>query len=48
MISNFTGIDSPYEPPDQPEVVIDTEKLSIDECVDELLVYLKRRGILIG
>ena len=48
VITNFTGIDSPYEPPEQPEVVIDTEKLSIDECVDELLVYLKRRGILIG
>ncbi len=48
VINNFTGIDSPYEPPLDPDVVIDTEKLSIDECVDELLVYLKQRGVLIG
>ncbi|MEM1082188.1 MAG: adenylyl-sulfate kinase, partial [Pseudomonadota bacterium] len=48
VISNFTGIDSPYEPPLDPEIVIDTEQLSIDECIDELLVYLKQRGVLIG
>jgi bifunctional enzyme CysN/CysC len=48
VIRNFTGIDSPYEPPEAPEIVVDTSKYSVDECVDELLAYLKRRGVLIG
>ncbi|GAB4179653.1 MAG: sulfate adenylyltransferase subunit CysN [Wenzhouxiangellaceae bacterium] len=48
LIKNFTGIDSPYEPPEDPEVVLDTSRLSVEECVDELLAYLKRRGILLG
>jgi bifunctional enzyme CysN/CysC len=48
VIRNFTGIDSPYEPPESPEIVVDTERMSVDECVEELLAYLKRRGILIG
>ncbi|MBY6205430.1 sulfate adenylyltransferase subunit CysN [Halomonas denitrificans] len=48
VIRNFTGIDSPYEAPEDPEIVVDTSELSVDECVEELLAYLKRRGILIG
>ena len=48
VIRNFTGIDSPYEPPEHPEVVVRTDRMSVDECVDELLGYLKRRGVLIG
>ncbi|MGK7297418.1 MAG: sulfate adenylyltransferase subunit CysN [Candidatus Wenzhouxiangella sp. M2_3B_020] len=48
VIRNFTGIDSPYEPPEDPEIVVDTSAMSVDECVEELLAYLKRRGILIG
>jgi len=48
VIRNFTGIDSPYEAPEEPEIVVDTSKLSVDECVEELLAYLKRRGILMG
>ena len=35
-IPNFTGIDSPYEVPEDPEVTIDTEKISIDEAVKGL------------
>jgi bifunctional enzyme CysN/CysC len=45
-IRHFTGIDSPYEPPEQPEIVVDTEQLSIEEGVDLILDYLKRRSIL--
>ncbi len=40
-IRNFTGIDSPYEEPDSPEIVIDTQRLSVDEVVDHLLRKLK-------
>jgi bifunctional enzyme CysN/CysC len=46
-IKHFTGIDSPYEPPDRPELVLDTEKLSIEESVDVLIDYLKQRQILV-
>jgi bifunctional enzyme CysN/CysC len=45
-IKHFTGIDSPYEPPERPELIIDTEKLSIEEGVDLILDHLKQRGIL--
>ncbi len=45
-IRHFTGIDSPYEPPEHAEIVVDTEKLSVEEGVDVVLEYLKRRGIL--
>ena len=33
-IKNFTGVDSPYERPEQPDLRLDTEKLSPEECVD--------------
>jgi adenylylsulfate kinase len=40
-IKGFTGIDSPYEAPDSPEIVIDTESLTIDESVEKILAYLQ-------
>lgn len=42
-IKKFTGIDSPYEQPVNPEVVIDTAELSIDECVGVIVDYLVRK-----
>ncbi|HLS06037.1 MAG TPA: adenylyl-sulfate kinase [Wenzhouxiangella sp.] len=45
-IRHFTGIDSPYEEPEQPELVIDTERLSVEESVDLILDYLRQRNIL--
>ena len=35
-LPNFTGIDSPYEAPENPELTLDTSKLSVEECVDRL------------
>ena len=32
-VKNFTGIDSPYETPDNPDIIIDTENRTVDECV---------------
>ncbi|XXM71202.1 adenylyl-sulfate kinase [Lysinibacillus sphaericus] len=40
-IKGFTGIDSPYEAPASPEIVLDTEAFTIDECVETILMYLK-------
>ena len=45
-IKNYTGIDSPYEEPDKPELVIDTDLLSLDESVALLIQVLEERGIL--
>ena len=36
-VKNFTGIDSPYEAPDNPDVIIDTENKTVDECVHIIL-----------
>jgi adenylylsulfate kinase len=45
QIPNFTGIDSAYEAPVNPELVIDTGADELDGCVQNLLEYLERRGI---
>lgn len=44
-IADFTGIDSPYEPPTAPEAVIDTGGRTLDECVDDLIAVLQRGGV---
>jgi adenylylsulfate kinase len=45
-IKQFTGIDSPYEPPGQPEVRIDAGRLSVAEAVNQLLAYLHQADVL--
>jgi len=44
-IKDFTGISSPYEEPSHPELSIDTNSHSIDECVEQILAYLIERGV---
>ena len=39
-ISQFTGIDSPYESPDNPELTVDTEGGTVDECVEQITQYI--------
>ena len=45
-IKNYTGIDSPYETPVKPELILDTEQLSIDESVKKVMRLLVEKGIL--
>jgi adenylylsulfate kinase len=45
-IPNFTGISSPYEPPMNPEIIIETNQLTIEQSVDKILAYLKEQKIL--
>ena len=45
-IKNYTGIDSPYEAPSNPELVIDTESESLEGSVDRVLDFLKCREII--
>ncbi|MBM7624524.1 adenylyl-sulfate kinase [Sporohalobacter salinus] len=39
-IDNFTGISSPYEEPEEPELVLDTTKLSLEESVKKVLTEI--------
>lgn len=41
-IPEFTGISAPYEAPDHPEIILDTEHESIDQSVDRVIQYLKQ------
>ncbi len=45
-ISNFTGIDSPFERPAQPEIVIDTSGRSPGQCIDTIMDYLSARRLI--
>jgi bifunctional enzyme CysN/CysC len=42
-LKNFTGIDSPYEPPEDPEIHIDTTQMSADEAADLIVEKLLGR-----
>lgn len=44
-IAHFTGISSPYEVPDAPDLTVDTEHFSLDEAVAQVLAILRAKGI---
>jgi adenylylsulfate kinase len=46
LIKGFTGIDDPYEPPPNPEIVIDTETTRPEEAAKAILAYLEKGGYL--
>jgi adenylylsulfate kinase len=46
LIKNYTGISSPYEEPDKAELVVATDRLSLDDSVAEVLAVLGNRGLL--
>ncbi|MGE5609841.1 MAG: adenylyl-sulfate kinase [Bacillota bacterium] len=45
-IKGFTGIDDPYEAPEKPEIVIDTEACNPEEAAKQILAYLENGGYL--
>lgn len=45
-LAHFTGIDSPYEQPLEPELSLDTSLLSVSECVQQLVVLLEAKGLI--
>ena len=45
-IQNYTGIDSPYEVPDNPELIIDTDKETLDESVSRIVSFLQTKEII--
>ncbi len=45
-IKEFTGISAPYEEPEKPELVLDSDSKGIDELAQEVVAYLKNNGYL--
>lgn len=45
-IPDFTGISSPYEIPENPELVVDSGNSTIEECINEIIFYLKENKII--
>lgn len=45
-IRDFTGLDAPYEPPDAPELIVDTSEADLDVCADRVIAHLEARGLL--
>jgi len=43
LINDFTGIGSPYERPQKPELVLKTATMAIERCVDRIVAYLKKK-----
>ena len=46
-ITEFTGISDPYEPPEDPEVAVMTDRMSRKECVEKIIGYLHAQGLLL-
>jgi bifunctional enzyme CysN/CysC len=40
-IEEFTGISSPYEPPENPALTVDTSRRSVEECAEEILIEVE-------
>jgi adenylylsulfate kinase len=47
-IKGFTGVDDPYEAPERPEIVIDTETCAPEDAAGGILAYLQKHGYLAG
>lgn len=45
-IKNFTGISSPYEEPENPDLKIDTSRLTLEDSVEQVIALLRARNIL--
>jgi len=45
-IKDFTGVDDPYEEPKNPEIVLETDKESVEESTDKVMDFLKKTGFI--
>jgi adenylylsulfate kinase len=46
-IKNYTGISSPYEVPKNPDIILDTDRQSLQECVKTVIAELRARGVIL-
>ena len=45
-IPEFTGVSAPYEEPCNPEIVVEADKCSLEECAEQILHYLEQRDVI--
>jgi len=45
-IKDFTGIDSPYEAPELPEITLHSDQVTVEEAVGQVFAYLKEKNII--
>ena len=45
ILRDFTGVDSPYERPESPEIVVKTTERSAEQIADEIVQWLGARGL---
>jgi adenylylsulfate kinase len=45
-IKEFTGVSSPYEEPENPELIVESERLTPMECSEQIMTYLKTKSLL--
>ena len=45
-INNMTGISAPYEEPEHPSLIIDTDKFNLQQCVDKVIRFLLKQGLI--
>ncbi|KAH3899803.1 adenylyl-sulfate kinase SCDLUD_004096 [Saccharomycodes ludwigii] len=46
VIKDFTGVSAPYEEPESPELHLRTDKLSVEQCAEQIFEYLKKEGLI--
>lgn len=46
IVKEFTGISDPYEAPTNAELVLDAGTLTVDECLDQIINYLRKEGFI--
>lgn len=44
-VNNFTGIDSPYEPPSNPDLIVSTENMTPEQSAAQVIDFLVKKGI---
>lgn len=44
MLSGFTGVDDPYESPQEPALALNTAEVAVEECLERLLARVRREG----
>jgi adenylylsulfate kinase len=45
-VKEFTGVSAPYEEPENPEILVETDKQGLEECVARILGYLEDQGVI--
>ena len=45
-IKDFTGINAPYEEPEAPEIIVETDKYTLEECATQIIRYMENQGLI--